>query len=58
MVAGALFAAAFIVISIRVVDVSIFSSEAEPRYSRSITKPKNIPDVQTSTATAFLWQPA
>ena len=38
MVAGALFAAAFIVISIRVVDVSIFSSEAEPRYSRSITK--------------------
>ena len=38
MVAGALFGAAFLVISIRVVDVSIFSSEAEPRYSRSITK--------------------
>ena len=42
MVAGALFGAAFLVISIRVVDVLIFSSEAEPRYSRSITKTEKI----------------
>ena len=38
MVAGALFSAAFFVIGIRVVDVSIFSADAEPRYTRSITK--------------------
>jgi cell division protein FtsI (penicillin-binding protein 3) len=38
MVAGALFTAAFAVIGIRVVDVSVFSDNAEPRYTRSITK--------------------
>lgn len=38
MVAGALFTAAFAVIGIRVVDVSVFSDTAEPRYSRSIAK--------------------
>lgn len=38
MVAGALFTAAFAVIGIRVVDVSLFSDNAEPRYTRSITK--------------------
>ena len=38
MVAGALFSAAFLVIGVRVVDVSIFSDDAEPRYTRSITK--------------------
>ena len=38
MVAGALFTAAFVVIGIRVVDVSVFSDNAEPRYTRSITK--------------------
>ena len=38
IVAGALFSAAFLVISIRVVDVSIFSSHLEPRFTRSITK--------------------
>jgi cell division protein FtsI (penicillin-binding protein 3) len=38
MVAGALFTAAFAVIGIRVIDVSVFSDNAEPRYTRSITK--------------------
>ena len=38
MVAGALFTAAFAVIGVRVVDVSVFSDTAEPRYSRSIAK--------------------
>jgi cell division protein FtsI (penicillin-binding protein 3) len=38
MVAGALFTAAFAVIGIRVVDVSVFSDNAEPRYTRSISK--------------------
>ena len=38
IVAGALFSAAFLVIGIRVVDVSIFSSHLEPRFTRSITK--------------------
>lgn len=38
MVAGALFTAAFAVIGIRVVDVSVFSDNSEPRYSRSIAK--------------------
>ena len=38
IVAGALFTAAFTVIGIRVVDVSVFSETAEPRYSRSIAK--------------------
>jgi len=38
IVAGALFTAAFAVIGIRVVDVSVFSDNAEPRYTRSITK--------------------
>ena len=38
MVAGALFSAAFLVIGVRGVDVSIFSDDAEPRYTRSITK--------------------
>ena len=36
MVAGALFTAAFSVIGIRVVDVSVFSDNSEPRYTRSI----------------------
>ena len=38
MVAGALFTAAFIVIGIRVIDVSVFSENTEPRYTRSIAK--------------------
>ncbi|MBT5245362.1 MAG: penicillin-binding protein 2, partial [Rhodospirillaceae bacterium] len=38
MVAGALFTAAFAVIGVRVVDVSLFSENAEPRYTRSVTK--------------------
>lgn len=38
MVAGALFTAAFTVIGIRVVDVSVFSDNSEPRYTRSIAK--------------------
>jgi len=38
MVAGALFTAAFAVIGVRVVDVSVFSDTAEPRYSRNIAK--------------------
>tara|TARA_R110002110_G_scaffold74388_1_gene196699 strand:+ start:4236 stop:5951 length:1716 start_codon:yes stop_codon:yes gene_type:complete len=38
MVAGALFTAAFAVIGIRVVDVSVFSDNSEPRYTRSIAK--------------------
>ena len=38
MVAGALFTAAFAAIGIRVVDVSVFSDNAEPRYTRSISK--------------------
>lgn len=38
MVAGALFTAAFAVIGVRVVDVSVFSDTNEPRYTRSITK--------------------
>lgn len=38
IVAGALFSAAFLVIGVRVIDVSIFSNDAEPRYTRSITK--------------------
>ena len=38
IVAGALFFAAFLVIGIRVVDVSLFSNDFEPRYTRSITK--------------------
>lgn len=38
MVAGALFTAAFTVIGIRVIDVSVFSDSTEPRYSRSIAK--------------------
>ena len=37
-VAGALFSAAFLVIGGRVIDVSIFSNDAEPRYTRSISK--------------------
>ena len=36
IVAGALFTAAFSVIGIRVVDVSVFSDNSEPRYTRSI----------------------
>ncbi|MFT5485694.1 MAG: cell division protein FtsI (penicillin-binding protein 3) [Paracoccaceae bacterium] len=40
MVAGALFTAAFTVIGIRVVDVSVFSDNTEPRYTRSIAKDK------------------
>lgn len=38
MVAGALFTAAFTVIGIRVIDVSVFSENTEPRYTRSIAK--------------------
>lgn len=38
MVAGALFTAAFAVIGVRVVDVSVFSDNSEPRYTRSIAK--------------------
>ncbi len=38
MVAGALFLAAFFAIGVRVVDVSMFSSVSEPRYTRSISK--------------------
>ena len=38
MVAGALFTAAFTVIGIRVIDVSVFSENIEPRYTRSIAK--------------------
>jgi cell division protein FtsI (penicillin-binding protein 3) len=38
MVAGALFTAAFTVIGIRVVDVSVFSDNSEPHYTRSIAK--------------------
>lgn len=38
IVAGALFSAAFAVIGVRVVDVSVFSDNAEPRYTRSISK--------------------
>ena len=38
MVAGALFTAAFTAIGIRVIDVSVFSENTEPRYTRSIAK--------------------
>lgn len=38
MVAGALFTAVFTVIGIRVIDVSVFSENTEPRYTRSIAK--------------------
>ena len=38
MVAGALFTAAFTVIGIRVIDVSVFSENTEPRYTHSIAK--------------------
>ena len=38
MVAGALFTAAFAVIGVRVVYVSVFSDNTEPRYTRSVTK--------------------
>jgi cell division protein FtsI (penicillin-binding protein 3) len=38
MIAGALFTAAFTVIGIRVIDVSVFSDNTEPRYTRSIAK--------------------
>lgn len=38
MVAGALFTAAFTVIGIRVIDVSVFLENTEPRYTRSIAK--------------------
>ena len=38
MVAGALFTAAFAVIGVRVVYVSVFSDNIEPRYTRSVTK--------------------
>ncbi|MAI49787.1 MAG: penicillin-binding protein [Rhodospirillaceae bacterium] len=37
MVAGALFVAAFSVISIRVINVSVFSDNNEPRYTRSVS---------------------
>lgn len=40
MVAGALFTAAFAVIGVRVIDVSVFSDTNEPRYTRSIAKDK------------------
>ena len=38
MVAGALFTAVFTVIGIHVIDVSVFSENTEPRYTRSIAK--------------------
>ena len=38
MVAGALFSAAFLLIGVRVIDVSIFRSDSEPRYTRGVTK--------------------
>jgi len=41
MVAGALFSAAFLLIGVRVIDVSIFRSESEPRYTRGVTKHEN-----------------